>query len=256
MTKSENNTSAPAEQGPHWVEEWIQLALVIRHGPLQVRHKLDAGAVRRYRDMTQAGKEPPPIKVGRLPDGRLFLVDGWHRLEAGAVQLSTPLAGTGNDVLALVADLSEAEVRWESARANMDHGVPLKRSELRRVFGAFIRAGKHKKPRGGLLSYRELSKALGIGHTTLRNWMMQDFPATARDMGGTEHGNSEAEQAPAVLRTLAEEQHAAALEAARNALAALPGMSAHLRYTMAQQWRAVLAEADRLGTEAPMAEEF
>jgi hypothetical protein len=255
-TKTNTQPAAEADTGPQWREEWLPLAKIICHDKLQVRRKLDAGAVRRYADMTKAGKVPPPIKVGRTPAGLLFLVDGWHRIEAGALQRISTFGNEGDEVCALVAELSEAEVRWEAAKANMDHGVPLKLGEYRNVFQAFIKAGKHKGPRGQHLSYRDMSEAIGKGHTTLRNWMMLDFPAIARNMGGTENGNPDAEQPPLLVFSLAEEQCAAAVEAARNALAALPGMTAHLRHELAQQWRAVIDEANRLGVEAPPAEAF
>ncbi|WP_295958951.1 hypothetical protein [Rhodoferax sp.] len=237
-----------ALKAPEWAEEWIPFAAIQQVHGLQVRHRLNEGAIKRYQDQTRAGSLPPPIKIGRTPTGALFLVDGWHRMEAGALQTVDEL--NGREVLALVADLSEREVRWEAAQANMGHGVQLKPKEYREVFRAFVKAGKCKLPRGRLMSYREIAPLIGKGHTTIRTWMMADFASIAERMGGDEGGNVNAEQPPAELVTLADEQCAEAVQAAKMALLALPGLSPQQRHKVAEHLREVLQEAERLGMEA------
>ena len=202
-------TSPQAE--PMWVEEWVPLGSVIKHDPLQVRNRLDAGAVVRYRSMTEAGREPPPIKVGRV-GALLYLVDGWHRMEAGALRTSHSFAN-GAEVLALVADMSVDEVRWESAKANMGHGVPLRKSEMREVFKAFVKAKRHHMGKGKLMSYRDMGAELGMGHTTLRNWTRQDFPSLFAALGDGGQGNVHGDVPAAVIPTL-EEEHASEAQAA------------------------------------------
>lgn len=203
MHTSSNQPNTSRETS--WAEEWVLLSKVIRHGPLQVRKKLDIGAVRRYADMTKAGSAPPPIKVGRV-GGVLYLVDGWHRLEAGAIQ-TQQLFTNEPEVRALVAEMTEEQARWEAAKANLGHGVPLKPREYRTVFRAFIRAKKHHKEKKRYMSYREMAAALGVGvgHTTLRNWTMKDFPRLAHALGGNDHGNTEGQQPPPEGRSLDEE---------------------------------------------------
>jgi len=215
---------------------------------LQVRHCLNPGAVKLYRDWTAAGRVPPPIKLGRTTAGALFLVDGWHRLEAGALDIEQDF--DGSMVLALVADLTESEIRWEAARANMSHGVPLKASEYREVFRAFVKAGKHRDGSGQLLSYRDMAPIVGKAHTTLRNWMQKDFPSVFAAMGGDEHGNHQAQPDTLEPRTLADEQCDEAVKAAEMARLAMAGLSPQQRYRVAEGFRAALREAERHAMEA------
>lgn len=160
-------SSAPSSAAnPEWSEEWVPLPAIIKHAPWQVRVKLDDRAVRRYAEMTRAGNEPPPIKVGRVK-GRRYLVDGWHRMEAGALQISSSI-DDDETVKALVADLTQAQAIWEAARANLGHGVQYKSKDLHGVFKAFIKSKQHVKPGGGIMSYREIAPIIGKPHTTIR----------------------------------------------------------------------------------------
>jgi hypothetical protein len=257
MTKQNNASppsSAPAE-GPNWVAQWIPLQAVTKLDALQVRHKLDPAAVKRYGDMTRNGSTPPPIKVARTPAGALFLVDGWHRLEAGALETRPSFDVHGDEVLAEVAELSEAQARWEAARANLGHGVPLKPREMRNVFRAFIKAGQHKKgPRGALMSYREMSQHIaGISHTSLRNWMAKDFHRLFQDMGGVEHGNDQAQQPPTVPLSFAEQQALQAIHAAKEARDGLHQLTPQGRRDLFAVWQDAMSEAESNGlTVAPM----
>lgn len=183
--------------------------------------------------------------------GALFLVDGWHRLEAGALDIDEDLDGPM--ALALVADLTESEIRWEAARANMGHGVPLKGREYREVFRAFIKAGKHRDSARQFLSYREMAPIVGKAHTTLRNWMQKDFPSVFAAMGGDEHGNHMGQPGTLEPRTLADELCHEAVKAAEAARLAMAGLSPQQRYRVAEGFKAALQEAERHGMEA---EEF
>lgn len=244
--------------GPEWREEWIPLGSIVRLEDLQVRQRLDPRAVHRYAERTTAGHLPPPIKVARVATSGgpvLYLVDGWHRMEAGALQHGGEFDNPG-EVLALVADLSEADSRWEAAGANMDHGVPLKPSEYRAVLKAFIRAGKHKHKGGRLMSYREIGEAIGKPHTTIRNWILKDFPRLAAQLGGGEHGNSQAGQPDRNIEPLAEALCRQALEAAQGILQGATAMSPEGRHEVAQQLGSVLATLIALGTVEPVEEPF
>ena len=203
VNNQENNQPSSEATEPQWNKEWVTLSHIGKGQHLQVRHKLDASALRRYRDMTKAGSIAPLIKVGRV-DGRLFLIDGWHRMEVEAYEVTSGMFEEPQ-VRALVAELTEAQARWEAARANLGHGVQLKHKELREVFKAFIKAKKQFKAKGVRMSYRDMSTVLGIGHTTLRTWALKDFPGLARAMGGKEHGNSEADVPPRLILSLTEE---------------------------------------------------
>jgi hypothetical protein len=165
-----------------WDEQLVPLAAIIKHKPFQVRKALDKAAVRRYGEMTRAGKIAPPIKVA-LIRGSHYLLDGWHRMAAGA------LTTAGADVLALVASMTDKQAMWEAANANTGHGVPLKAAEIRGLFRAFIRSGQHKKAKGQSMSYREMQAALGKPHTTLRNWVREDFPKLFASLRADDVGN-------------------------------------------------------------------
>lgn len=155
----------------------VALRDVLVNPEWQVRTRLDAPTVRRYADIMARGQDFPAIKVARI-GGNLFLVDGAHRMEAARQ------AGRIVIQAEIVDGLSEAEARWEAACANLSHGLPLKSKEHRAVFRAFVKAGKHRKDRR-YLSYRDMAIELGgiRAHTTLRNWMKQDFPKIAKAMG-------------------------------------------------------------------------
>jgi hypothetical protein len=197
-----------AEFVPQWAEDYVPLDAIIKHPPFQIRKKLDDGAVKRYRSRSQAGSVAPPIKVG-LIDQAYYLLDGWHRMEAGALTMA------GDAVLASVAPMNHKQALWIAANANSDHGVPLKASEIRSQFRAFIKSGQHKKAKGALMSYREMGAALGKPHTTIRNWVEADFPRLFASLGSEGIGNLSPGLPPATVRTLDEERIDQAHEAAR-----------------------------------------
>jgi hypothetical protein len=179
--------SPPSSAEPiQWAEQWLSPEQILRTETLQVRHKLDKGAICRYRDMTRAGKVPPLIKVAEVTEGdttRYYLVDGWHRWEAGALVTEGPAPAAL--VRALVAPMSMSEAAWVAAEANLGHGVPLKSTERVEVFKAFVRAGKHRN-RQGYLSYRDMAGILGYPSSTLQRWMHKHFRNIAVRMGSTE----------------------------------------------------------------------
>lgn len=185
------HTNTPPESqpscadAPNWQEEWVSLDAICQMPSMQVRKKLDKRAIASYRSMTSAGSTPPLIKVACVPAARgaererLVLVDGWHRMEAGA------LITEGALVRALVASMSEDDARWEAAQANMHHGVQLKPSERRAVFAAYVKAGKHRT-RDGYKSWRTMASELMQPHSTLRTWMRKDFRGIYARMRGDE----------------------------------------------------------------------
>jgi len=236
--------------GLAWALEWIPLADIQRLDYLQVRSRLDPQAVRTYRQMTQAGSVAPPIKVARVPSGALYLLDGWHRFEAGALNVSD------GEVRALVATMSEPDARWEAATANRDHGVPLKSSEVRKVFRAFIEAGRHRKGRGQIMSYREMAPVIRKPHTTLRNWMREDFPKLFRAMGGGEGGNAEAGPPVVEAVPLADHLERQALEALAEARRGFPEMTPEGRGAVLGQLRRLMAELEKQGARERHPEEF
>ena len=143
---------------------------ILRDPSFQVRRKLDKGIIERYAKVYESGNRMPPVEVVRVNDSYVLL-EGWHRLAA--------LEKLGRTrVRAIVHDVSKREAYWIAARANLTHGLPLKRSEMREVFRKYIKARKHRNKDGSLRSYREIASDLGgsRSYTTIRNWMAKDFP--------------------------------------------------------------------------------
>lgn len=171
--------------------QWVQMDCITRDPKFQVRNNLDQKLVRQYATAMTNGAEFPPIHLAKIQDA-LIIVDGWHRHAA--------LHSLGErDVLAKVTTMTQDEALRASALANTKHGKPLKSSERRNVFKNFIRGKGHKKPDGKLMTYREISEALGghVGHTTIYNWMRKDFPRVFKAMGvEVERGKGNGEPPP------------------------------------------------------------
>lgn len=151
----------------------LKIAEIIRSPRLQVRKRLDRSNVERCAAAYRAGSDVPPVQVAPL-DGVYLLLDGWHRLAA--------LEKLGRDCvdIELIEAASLADAAWLAARANLAHGLPLKASERREVFAAYIRAGRYRKGKFSLKSLRDIGKELGSPHTTVRHWMVTMFPDVAR----------------------------------------------------------------------------
>jgi len=115
----------------------VVLSRLVRNPNLQVRRKLDQATINRYVEVLKAGNEMPPIKVAIINEAPV-LIDGWHRV-AAMEQLGL------RDAEAIVQQATEKEAFWLAAKANLEHGLPLKKSELREVFRAYVKARQHKK---------------------------------------------------------------------------------------------------------------
>jgi len=153
----------------------VNVADLILDATYQARAKLDHGAVRRYADMMRANVKFPPIVIAKL-NGAPVVIDGWHRVTAATRTKQATLS-------AVVIEKGEHELAWLAAEANLKHGVPLKASERRNVFRAFVRAGRHRTGRK-IKASREIAAELYglISHTSVMNWMREDFPAVWRQM--------------------------------------------------------------------------
>jgi hypothetical protein len=151
------------------VIETIEISSIIREKKYQVRNKLDDSTVRKYSLVLLAGHTLPPILIAKVGNA-LYLVDGWHRVKANEkIGCSA--------VQAEIVETTELKVGWLAAVANTTHGLPLKSSEMRKVFRAYIKAGEYiegRKPK----SYREIARDLGglKSPKTIWHWMKADFP--------------------------------------------------------------------------------
>lgn len=158
----------------------VRLDDLVMDPTLQVRRATDRGTVKQYADAMRAGRVFPPIKVANV-GGACHLVGGWHRVEAART------AGL-KELEAVVIDAPKEALRWLAAEDNMTHGLPLKRSEARAVFRAYVKAKQHRTAKGGFKSSREIASDLhGMrSHATILAWMRKDFPSTYRAMAGGE----------------------------------------------------------------------
>lgn len=157
----------------------LALSDILIDDKLQVRRRLNEAAITNYTAIYKSGGAMPPLRVARVPSGALILVDGWHRV-AALRRLEVGRASVE------IIETSERGARWEAARANLKHGVPLKNGEYREVFRAYVSARQHRGRNGKLKSYRDIAHDIGgtRAYTTIRNWMLADFPRIAEDMGG------------------------------------------------------------------------
>lgn len=179
MTETTSTLNALGEAPSSWEkadEQDVVIRRIKKDQRFQMRHKLDPSTIKRYVGIYQAEKSMPPVKIG-LIDGVPFLLDGWHRF-AALEELGQETAS------ALVIECGEQQALWLAASANLEHGLPLKVAELRAVFRAMVRAKRHRDTRGRLLPYRDIGQIIGKPHTTIRNWMMKDFPKIAAQYSG------------------------------------------------------------------------
>lgn len=184
---------------------------------LQVRAKTDPGIVKQYAQAMRGGDEFPPIVVAEWK-GALLLLDGRHRVAALTMNGERQALAESLEVASL------QDAKWYAAVANLKHGHRLKRGEFRGVFRAYVQGHRHRvgDRRGPLKSYREMAGELKMPHSTVRNWMRQDFPSVYAAMGGgdgTAPGGLPEPELPG--RMFARE----ASEALDKAIAALPGVS-------------------------------
>lgn len=165
----------------------VELDEIIIDRRFQVRNRTDAQTVKAYASAMQAGSEFLPVTLAEI-DGRLFLIDGFHRFNA-----ATSIGRQG--IEAVIVPMTEREAIKASAVANLTNGLRLTKTEELNAFKQFIKGGGHLKERGKLKSYREIASELhGIRtHGTIRNWMRKYFPRIARQMGDDKQGNRRAD---------------------------------------------------------------
>lgn len=128
----------------------LPIRSIERDPAVQVRRKVDQPTVERY---IEDWPLLPPITVFRLPDGRLLLVDGWHRLAAAE---RIPLA----QVAAVIREGNYTAACDEAARANMASGRQLSKEERHE---AIVRTYERHKP----TTQQEVADLLGISQMTV-----------------------------------------------------------------------------------------
>lgn len=157
----------------------VSLTQLVRSPEYQVRKRLDLPTVSRYETAMKAGHEFPAVKVAKVGE-TLILVDGFHRAAARE--------RLGEEwITAEVVETTEDEAKWMAASANLRHGLPLTNSEIRETFRVYVRTKQYLTSNGRKTKpYREIAQEVGKQHTTVRNWMREDFPHIFRRYAGAE----------------------------------------------------------------------
>ncbi len=217
---------------PYAVTQQVPIADIIRRPGWQVRKGLTGSTIDRYAATYKAGGSMPPVALA-LVGGVLLLIDGAHRLEA--------LQQAGREVVeAVVNPMTEAQAEWAAASANLEHGLPLKKAELREVFRHYIATGQHRIKRGRVKSLRDIAKELpGVGYVTVRSWLLKDHPVLYRRSyaGSGAEGHSHGGQME-VKRPTQRERDLQACDALIKQLAGLMGcISRADRERVARSWQ-------------------
>lgn len=142
---------------------------------LHVRSRIHPDTARKYADEMQAGMLFPPVSLGKVGD-KLYLLDGWHRIDAAV------LRNGAEAVEATVVPMTIHEAVWAACAANLTHGIGYSTKEKRNVLRAFIKARRHMRGGRIALSYRDISRELGIKLGSLYRWMELDHPGTFKAM--------------------------------------------------------------------------
>jgi hypothetical protein len=164
------------------VVEEVPLADIVVDEELQSRStKLDEAQVKRYSIAMKQGDEFPPIHLARI-NSVLFLIDGFHRV--AAANLSGKF-----EIEAVIEDMSRDEAKWEGGKQNLRHGLPLKAKDKLPMFKAYIKAGGHRKKKGGVFkTYREMAADFH-GHlaaSTVLKWIRSYYPSIYKAIGQRE----------------------------------------------------------------------
>ena len=221
----------------------VDLTSIARDWTLQARNKLDERTINSYAKAMASGIEFPPVTLADI-DGRLLLVDGFHRYEAAAQAGMT-------FIRAIVEPMDERQALRTVALANLTHGLPLKAPEKRNAFRLYIKGGGHRDLKTRRLkSYRVIAEEMhGVAqHTTIRNWMLEDFPKIAKAMG-SEGGNRAVDLPRIDPEADRERQLREHLRDVRTLAACLT--DPETRHSIRDELLAVLRELEKQPMEAP-----
>jgi len=112
--------------------------------------------VEEYKEMLEQGVEFDPIVVWKRPDGQYWIVDGVHRTEAHK------RAGRTTIKAKIVELKDELEYRIEAIKANLKHGLPLRKEEKVILAQTLYKLG---------VQVAELKKLFGVSERTIYYWL-------------------------------------------------------------------------------------
>lgn len=152
------------------------------------RLKLQSDAIKRYAAVYRNCPERmPPLDVIESGDG-LILFDGFHRYEALRVE------GLSEAYVQIHEGIPLGRLPYQASLKNGVHGLPMTLKELRKkAFTSYIKAKRFLITKEQPKSLREIAQEFNgvVGYTTIRNWMMKDFPATYAKYYEKEEGGDE-----------------------------------------------------------------
>jgi len=112
--------------------------------------------VREYAEMMENGVEFEPVKVWEREDGRVWVVDGVHRIEASKRIGREFIEGEALPIK------DEIHYRMEAIRYNLRHGLALRPEERKLCAQQLYLAG---------VDQTEIQKLFGVSERTIRRWL-------------------------------------------------------------------------------------
>ena len=112
--------------------------------------------VEEYKELIEEGVEFDPISVWEREDGRYWVIDGVHRIEAHK------RAGLGRIKAKLVKCKDELDYRIKAIQANLKHGLALAKGERPILAQMLYKQG---------LDEEAIRKVFGVSERTLRRWL-------------------------------------------------------------------------------------
>ncbi len=120
---------------------------------IQCRENINMEAVKDYAERIEDGETPPPITLFKSDDGRYYVGDGWHRLNAYK----------NLDILECEADIrpgGREAAFWFACLANRDNGVHRTSADKRKTVQLILT----EYPQ---LSSRQIAERAGVSHHTV-----------------------------------------------------------------------------------------
>lgn len=124
-------------------------------GSTQVRVSLSLSTIEDYAQALADGVLLPPVRLARTGDGRLYVIDGFHRIQAAK--------GLGRrDVDAEVEDGSEVTAVWSALAANREHGIRMTQADKARAIDLAL-----KHPESSGMSDHAIAQHIGVRDETV-----------------------------------------------------------------------------------------
>ncbi len=168
ISPSPSEPSMTAQLGNAATLRTVRLVDLVLDSAYQCRAGMDDATVSTYAQHLSEGGTFPPVRAMEV-EGRLLLVDGWHRYRAteratfmvtteDGCSRSIPTSERTIDVEVEQGDRRAALLA--AVRANGDHGLPRSMADKRRAVRTLLGDAEWCK-----LSARELGKLAGVSHT-------------------------------------------------------------------------------------------